>query len=546
MRWDALLARETARELDAELAGAKLRALRLDGHTRAMALLLEERTLTWALHPHTGWPRLTGPSSPSEADFKLKGRVVSVSAVPDERIVRVELSSAEGRARALVVELLGNQWNALFVEGAGDDAVVRHVLVRRDGKRPQRVGEPYRPPRPLVRTGVAGDVSAADWLAALEPALPSERAAVLVRTFAWTSPLNAAALVGDDLARGYALWQRLADPSAPTEPVVLELAGGPQPYPIALHDTPHRQADSLLAAFAAAASVSGAGAPTPALDPSLLDRLHAAAEHARGRTARLEAELAGLEDPAAMRARGDLILARYGEIAHGATRATLMDFDGRPVDIELDPARPAHDNAAAYYQRATKSERAAERLPGLIAEARAAWAHLEDVLARARAGTAEEAEVRAALPKSAPRDPGSRDVGPALPYRVYRSSGGLEIRVGRGSKHNDDLTFHHSSPGDVWLHARHVGGAHVILRWPGPGNPPARDLAEAATLAALHSKARTSSSVPVDWTFRKYVRKPRKAPPGRVTVERVETLFVRPDVSAARALADVDHEPLDA
>jgi predicted ribosome quality control (RQC) complex YloA/Tae2 family protein len=77
----------------------------------------------------------------------------------------------------------------------------------------------------------------------------------------------------------------------------------------------------------------------------------------------------------------------------------------------------------------------------------------------------------------------------------------------------------------------------VILRWPGPGNPPARDLAEAATLAALHSKARTSGSVPVDWTLRKYVRKPRKAPPGRVAVDRAETLFVRPEPRLAEALA---------
>jgi predicted ribosome quality control (RQC) complex YloA/Tae2 family protein len=120
---------------------------------------------------------------------------------------------------------------------------------------------------------------------------------------------------------------------------------------------------------------------------------------------------------------------------------------------------------------------------------------------------------------------------------VFRSSGGLEIRVGRGARYNDDLTFRHSSPGDVWLHARHVGGAHVILRWTGPGNPPARDLAEAATLAALHSKARTSGSVPVDWTLRKYVRKPRKAPPGRVAVERAETLFVRPEPALLEALA---------
>jgi predicted ribosome quality control (RQC) complex YloA/Tae2 family protein len=109
--------------------------------------------------------------------------------------------------------------------------------------------------------------------------------------------------------------------------------------------------------------------------------------------------------------------------------------------------------------------------------------------------------------------------------------------VGRGARFNDDLTFHHSSPGDVWLHARHTAGAHVILRWQGAERPPARDLEEAAILAALHSKARTSGSVPVDWTFRKYVRKPRKSPPGQVLVEREETLFVEPDAALLERLA---------
>ncbi len=37
---------------------------------------------------------------------------------------------------------------------------------------------------------------------------------------------------------------------------------------------------------------------------------------------------------------------------------------------------------------------------------------------------------------------------------------------------------------------------------------------EAATLAAIHSKARSSGTVAVDWTRRKHVRKPRGAPPG--------------------------------
>jgi len=126
----------------------------------------------------------------------------------------------------------------------------------------------------------------------------------------------------------------------------------------------------------------------------------------------------------------------------------------------------------------------------------------------------------------------------SLPYRTFRSSGGLEIRVGRGARHNDALTFRHSAPDDIWLHARQAAGAHVILRWTKPGNPPARDLEEAAVLAALHSRARTSGSVPVDWTRRKHVRKPRRAAPGAVIPDRVRTLFVEPRADLAEGLKE--------
>jgi len=142
----------------------------------------------------------------------------------------------------------------------------------------------------------------------------------------------------------------------------------------------------------------------------------------------------------------------------------------------------------------------------------------------------------------APADPQPRIVrGRATqthPFRTYHSTSGLEIRVGRGAASNDELTFHESSPEDVWLHARDSAGAHVVLRWHAPEPPPARALEEAAILAAWHSKSRGSALVPVDWTRRKYVRKPRGSAPGSVVVQRSETVMVRPDASLERKLRD--------
>ncbi|MBK5187788.1 MAG: DUF814 domain-containing protein, partial [Gemmatimonadaceae bacterium] len=100
------------------------------------------------------------------------------------------------------------------------------------------------------------------------------------------------------------------------------------------------------------------------------------------------------------------------------------------------------------------------------------------------------------------------------------------------------LTFHESSPRDVWLHARDSAGAHVVLRWQRDEPPPSRDLEEAAVLAAWHSKSRGSRLVPVDWTRRKHVRKAKGGAPGLVLVQRAETVFVTPDERVERRLRD--------
>ncbi len=241
-----------------------------------------------------------------------------------------------------------------------------------------------------------------------------------------------------------------------------------------------------------------------------------------------------------MREDAALILSSLHLIEHGAGQVTLTDFDGAERTLLLDPVLRPQEHANALFRRAARLERAATELPGRIRAAEAALAEITALRARHASGdlTAREADSllpppRAPGPKSARRD---SETAP-LPYRVFTSSGGIQIRVGRGARHNDALTFHHSRPTDIWLHARHAGGAHVILRWARPERPPATDLEEAAVLAAIHSGARGSGLVPVDWTRRKWVRKPRGAAPGAVIPHRVRTLFVAPDSSLAKRLA---------
>ena len=108
------------------------------------------------------------------------------------------------------------------------------------------------------------------------------------------------------------------------------------------------------------------------------------------------------------------------------------------------------------------------------------------------------------------------------------SSDGFEIRVGRNNKQNDRLTCKDSEKLDIWLHTKDITGSHTVISCHGE-EPPEQTIREAAVIAAYHSKARTSSQVPVDYTLIKFVKKPAGSKPGMVIFTNNRTLYVTPD-----------------
>jgi predicted ribosome quality control (RQC) complex YloA/Tae2 family protein len=200
-------------------------------------------------------------------------------------------------------------------------------------------------------------------------------------------------------------------------------------------------------------------------------------------------------------------------------------------------------NAEAYYDRAKRQERAAEQLPARIAKVRRRITALDEALDRLATRGPDDSLWKLAGGKRnvLATDKDRSGQSERLPYRVYRTSSGREIRAGRSAKGNDELTFRHSAPEDIWMHVREAAGSHVVLRWGRKEqNPPEADIAEAALVAAVLSRARGSTVVPVAWTRRKYVRKPRKAPPGAVVPERTQTVFVEPDARRVSKMAETD------
>lgn len=528
VRWDPPLARAVAHELDARLRGRRAAPLPRFSAGGSVTLWLDGgEALRFDLAPNRGWVRVLPEAPPTGT--AASARIERVFAPPDERVIVIALrerGSFGEAARRLVVEFIARRWNALLVDATTSRIV---AALRRPAPDPGSSASVYQPLPRAPRLGAAerGQEMWDRWCAELGAAPLEHRRDVYLRNFADASALNAAWVLGDVVRRtegsalraAFARWQRLVDDEP--APCLRGAAGALQPYPLRFDTADERPAPSLLAAMEIIATEAAPRAGAAALNE---------AERARRRAARLRAQLARATEAAAVRERADHLLAFLHLVPPGASVVRLPRFSGEgEIEVALDPALAPARNAERLYRDAARLERAAARLPAMIAEAEAEAVRYE---AAAVVSPSDDAPPRASRAVSLPPRTGA-----AAPYRVYRSSGGLEIRVGRGARHNDVLTFHHASPDDVWLHARGAAGAHVVLRWTDRDQaPPQRDLHEAAVLAALHSRARTAGTVAVDWTRRKHVRKPRGAPRGAVTLTQARTLFVAPDEALEQQL----------
>lgn len=268
---------------------------------------------------------------------------------------------------------------------------------------------------------------------------------------------------------------------------------------------------------------------------------------ARDRTARKlalqEEELKKTAGRETKRRWADLITANLYRAKSGEKSMTVEDFyeeDYPQVTIPLDPLKSPQQNAAGFYKEYTKAKTAEKYLTRLIEENRRAGEYLSSVLdeidrAKSESDIAEirrELTVTGYLKKSKSNQ--KERMRESAPWR-YVSSTGVEILVGRSNSQNDKLTTKTAHRGDMWLHTQRIHGSHVIIRCAG-AEMDGQTLAEAASLAALHSQAGEGGKVPVDYTRVKFVKKPSGALPGMVVYTNYSTIIAEADEALAEKL----------
>lgn len=254
------------------------------------------------------------------------------------------------------------------------------------------------------------------------------------------------------------------------------------------------------------------------------------------------------EDGTSFRVQADLLMANLHAIRSGVSSVTLDNwFDqGQPITIALDPAKSPAENANEYYRKYQKAKKtvtkAGEQLEASLAELD--YLNSVQLAIRLSATLSELKEIEEELiaggyatsTDSAHKKSKKKQDAASEPMQ-FVSSDGLKIWVGRNNRQNDMLTMHRAKPDDMWFHVRQMPGAHVIVQTGGLTPLPEQTLLEAAHLAAYYSSARSSSRVPVDYTLRKHVRKPKSARPGMVIYDNQRTVYVTPDASALAAMS---------
>jgi predicted ribosome quality control (RQC) complex YloA/Tae2 family protein len=236
--------------------------------------------------------------------------------------------------------------------------------------------------------------------------------------------------------------------------------------------------------------------------------------------------------------KGHLLQTFASDIAQGTDQVKLKNIfsaAGEKILIKLNPALSIHENAKKYFEKyknivTIKADLNAKR--DTYQHELRYWQDIyHDAVKIDNLKKAEKLTDLLEAQKLVQTDsPAEKNQKPdTFSFNRLLLDQKWEILIGKNARNNDILTFKFAHKYDIWLHAQGVPGSHVIIHLKDKNRQPPSEIVEkAASIAAFFSNAKTSATVPVNYTNVRYVRKPRNAAAGIVTISHEKTIFVEP------------------
>lgn len=441
-------------------------------------------------------------------------RLVAVRQVGFDRILHLEFEGPVGE-HLLVAELMGKHSNVILIDG---NLVIVHPMKTVGAGKSHRTVLPSRPyvSPPVAKSRSVLQAEPSEELKGMEGASP-----FLVQLLAASGETALAAL-------------RKTVQNSDFQPV---FSPGHGAYPISvaplgLEEFPRSSMSIALEQHFTAAETEGKVEHLRSTQLGQLERVLQSREFALSdlEQARQNAERAGH-----LQMVGDLILA-FASTWSVDDHMDVMDYEGEALRIKMDPELSAVENAQKLFDKAKKAKRRGEVVVDQIARFKEEIAHLAAAKDRVQAATllheleqiAQEARERKWLhvQRVVAKDKEDR---PFEGHRIREliGPGGVKVLYGENAASNDYLTMRVAKPDDWWLHVRGSVSAHVVIPTGKHPEKVGREaLMYAAKVAVSNSPSKHAGYVPVDYTLKKYVRKPRGAPAGTALYTHEKTLHV--------------------
>ncbi len=459
--------------------------------------------------------------------------IEKISADGFERVVAVDLdctSEFENLKMRLYVELMGKYSNAVLVQKGIILGALKTAAIGENTKRVLFPGAKYLLPEPQ-------DKIPPDDLPALEEAFKyaaGDMAAFIANTVkgvAYSTALDMVETYGEKISAKNVNRYICGGQS---NPCVTFLNGEPNDFKVKCAFGERREYPTVLEAQTAYYDYLYKKQTFTAAQKRLQSALASAVKKTEKRLQIIHSKLSECLGAEEIRLKGELITAYIYAIPRGADSFEAVNYydeKGGKIKIELDKTLTPAQNAQRYFKKYAKLKRTQESVTAQKADADEKLDYLKSIEAHICAAeqlsdleeTAEELKGLGLLKEE---NRGKKQKPKITPFREFEIEG-YRVLAGRNNIQNDRL-LKAAGANDIWLHTQGYHSAHVVIVCGGT-EPPDSVIAAAAEICAYYSGGRGGTKVPVDYTRRKFVKKPPASNAGFVIYSEYKTALAKPD-----------------
>ena len=246
---------------------------------------------------------------------------------------------------------------------------------------------------------------------------------------------------------------------------------------------------------------------------------------------------------------GILLQSNLYMVKKGDSKVIVYDYldSFKDIEINLNPLLDPSSNLKAIFNKAKKAQKALVEVKKQIEKVQNEIEYFNTILFQISiSSTTDLDEIKSELVlngyiKSHQKIKKKQQKLNILSYNLED----VIIYIGKNNTQNDYITHKLSSSNDYWFHVQKLSGSHVIVKV--LDNNPNYIMSEkvirtAANLAAYYSTARTSSSVPVDYTKVRNLKKVPGTKGSFVTMTNQKTIYIDPDISLINELTKKENE----